>query len=107
VAVADREPPRLATGGQLLNSSTPIAEASLRGLHSRSIEDSAEIYRLLKNAPAKITACFTMALTHRSTWKPRHSTGGRILVPGLREMPRFRQYLIQLDDKGIACGLQG
>jgi ubiquinone/menaquinone biosynthesis C-methylase UbiE/pimeloyl-ACP methyl ester carboxylesterase len=37
-------------GGQLLNRSTPIAETSLRGLHPRSIEDSAEIRRLLERA---------------------------------------------------------
>jgi ubiquinone/menaquinone biosynthesis C-methylase UbiE/pimeloyl-ACP methyl ester carboxylesterase len=35
-------------GGQLLNRSTPIAEASLRGLHPRSIEDAGEILRLLE-----------------------------------------------------------
>jgi SAM-dependent methyltransferase/pimeloyl-ACP methyl ester carboxylesterase len=50
VAVADGEPPRPAMGGQLLNRSTPIAETSLRGLHPRSIEDSAEIRRLLERA---------------------------------------------------------
>ena len=37
-------------GGQLLNTSTPIAEISLRGLHPRSIGDAAEIQRLLERA---------------------------------------------------------
>ena len=34
----------------MLNRSTPIAETSLRGLHPRSIEDAAEIRRLLERA---------------------------------------------------------
>ena len=37
-------------GGELFNGSTPIAETSLRGLHPRSIGDSAEIQRLLERA---------------------------------------------------------
>jgi hypothetical protein len=37
-------------GGQLLNRSTPIAEASLRGLHPRSIAEATEIHRLLERA---------------------------------------------------------
>ena len=37
-------------GSQLFNSSTPIAETSLRGLHPRSIGDAAEIQLLLERA---------------------------------------------------------
>jgi hypothetical protein len=84
VAVADGELPRPATGGQLLNRSTPIAETSRRGLHLRSIEDLAEIRRLLERAREN-HCVFHRDLNTQVDLDTAPFNGGRIVGPGAAE----------------------